>query len=90
MRAEADAVGVGDADTGGNDVVDHAGELVDTEDGHRSADAQTRAHGLEVLERARAVVGPHDVREQTEDAVEVESVRLDETVRQQVQAQVAS
>ncbi len=89
VGAEAYAVGVADADTGRDDVVGHARELVDA----RDLDVQAGATGagadrLEAVDRAGAERRPHDVGQQPEDAVEVLAVRGDEPVRQQVQAQV--
>ncbi len=88
VGAEADPVGVGDAHARRDDVVDHPGELVHAEDGDRAADAQAGADQLETVDRAGAEVGPHDIGEQAEEAVEVHAVRLHQTVRQQVQTQV--
>ncbi len=65
------------------------GELVDPpEHGDVTADAQTGADDLEVLDGARAEVRPHDVGEETEDAVHVLPVGLNQAVREQMQAQV--
>ena len=88
VRAEADPVGVGDPDAGGDDVVDHPRELVHAVDGDGAAPAQPGAGQLEVLDGGGAEVGPDDVGELAEDAVEVDAVRLDQAVREQVQAQV--
>ncbi len=85
---ESDTVRVTDANSGRHDVVDHAGKLVDAEHGHDAADAQTRANLLETFDGARAEVGPHDVAEQAELAVEVDTVGCDETVREEMEAQV--
>ena len=88
MCAETHAIGVADADSAGCDVVDHPGELVDAQYGHVSASAKASSNLLESLHRARAEVRPDDVRQQTEDALEIRLVRLDESMRQQVQTQV--
>ena len=88
MGAETDAVGVADAHAGGGDVVGEPGELVDARHLDRAAGAQPGASGLEALDRARAVVGPHDIAQLAEEAVEVDRVGLDEAVGEQVEAQV--
>ena len=80
VRAEADPVGVGDPHAAGHHVVDHAGELVHAVDGRPGRGAQPQPGRLEALDRAGAVVRPHDVGQQAEDAVEVEAVRLDQAV----------
>ena len=73
---------------GRHDVVGHPGELVDPEHLHRARLAQPQPGALEPLDGAGAEVGPHDVGEHAEDAVEVDRVGRDQTVREQVQAQV--
>ncbi len=88
VGAEPDPVGVADAHPAREHVVDHPGELVDRVDGHRAAGPQPGADVLEALDLAGAVVGPHDVGQQAEDAVEVGLVGLDQTVGEQVEAQV--
>ena len=88
VGAEAHPVGVGDAHAGRHDVVGHPGELVDPEHLHRARLAQPQPGALEALDGAGAEVGPHDVGEHAEDAVEVDGVGRDEPVREQVQAQV--
>src|SRR5690606_8371170 len=72
-----------------DDVVDHARELVHAVHGDGlPGGAQAQPRLLEAVDGARAVVGPHDVGEDAEEPVEVEPVRHDEAVGQQVQAQV--
>ena len=66
----------------------HPGCLVDVGHGHRSTRPQLQAGLLETLDRARTMVGPHHVGEQAELAVEVDAVRCDEPVREQMQPQV--
>ncbi|SKY59327.1 Uncharacterised protein [Mycobacteroides abscessus subsp. abscessus] len=88
MCTETHAVGVADADSARCDVIDHPGELVDAQYGHVSARAKASSNLLESLHRARPEVGPDDVRQQAEDALEIRLVRLDESMRQQVKAQV--
>ena len=72
MRAQPDAVGVGDAHAGRHHVVDHARELVDAV--HRELlAARRRPPGarLELVGGDRPGARPGDVREQTEDARQV-------------------
>jgi hypothetical protein len=88
VRAEPDPVRVRNSDAAGQDVVDHPRELVDAEHGHRPTQPQPGSHALEPGDRARPVVGPHDVREQPEHPVEVDLVRAHQPVAEQVQAQV--
>ena len=88
VRAEADPVGVGDPDAGGDDVVHHAGELVHAVDGDGTALAQPGAGQLEALDGGGPEVGPHHVGEFAEDPVQVDAVRLHQAVGEQVQAQV--
>lgn len=89
VRAEPDAVGVGDAYALGGDVVRHPGELVDRGDLEvQTLGAGVEPHALQVVDGDRAERGPGDVGEQPEEPVEVLAVRPDEPVRQQVQAQV--
>jgi hypothetical protein len=88
VRTEAHPVGVGDADTGGQDVVGHPRELVDAEDADVAVCRREAQPGeLEALHGAGAGAGPHDVGEQAEDAVEVDAVRGDQPVAEQVQPQ---
>ena len=86
VRAEPYAVAVGDPDAGGDDVVDHARELVDPVDGHvpdrRAQPVRVEPGGLD-----RAGAGPRDVGQQPEDAGQVRAVRLDQPVGEQVQPQ---
>ena len=87
VRAEAHARGVGDAHAVGHDVVEQPRELVDAV--RRDAGAlQGRAQAREVVGVHRAGGRPGDDRQVGEDAVEVDRVRRDEQVAQQVQAQV--
>lgn len=89
MGAEAHAVGVGDADAGGDDVVRHARELVDAVDRQVQAlGAGGEAGALDVPGGDGADGGPRDVGQEAEDAVQVLAVGLDQAVAQQVQAQV--
>ena len=88
VSTEADAVGVANADAVRHDIVHHARELVHRVDGNRAAGGQAAADHLEVGNRARAVVGPYNVGQQTEDAVHVQAVRLDRAVGEEVEAQV--
>ena len=88
VGTEADAVGVGDPDAGGHHVVHHARELVDAEDGDGAAPAQLGAGQFEAFHGGGAEVGPHDVGELAEDAVQVDGVGPDQAVREQVQAKV--
>ena len=73
----------------GHDVVGHPRELVDAE--HRAPWPRARSRSrvlLEAVDGAGAGVGPHDVGQHAEDAVEVDRVCGDQPVREQVQAQV--
>ena len=88
MRAQADAIGVGDAYARGQHVVDHPRELVDAVDGDRSVGAKAKAGGLESLDGTRTGGGPHHVAEQPEDAFDREPMRRDEAVREQVQPEI--
>ena len=89
VRTEADPGGVGDAHTAGNHVVGHPRELVHAPHGHRSPAAeQAQPRRLEPVHRARPLAGPHHVGQHAEHPVEVEPVRRDQPVGQQVQAQV--
>src|SRR3954447_26661454 len=89
VGAEPDPVGVGDAYAARHHVVGHPGELVHAEDLDRAGLAQAQPRALEPLDLAGAVVGPHHVVEDCEDAVEVDGVGLDQAVREQVQPQIA-
>lgn len=89
VRAEPDAVGVGDADALGRDVVRHARELVDG----RHLEVQSLGTGVEpylldVVDGDRAERGPGDIGEVAEDAVQALAVGPYESVREQVQPQV--
>jgi hypothetical protein len=88
MRAESHPIGVGDAHTGGHDVVDHPGKLVHAVHRDRAAAAQSRAHDLETLDRARPMVGPHHIGQHPEQAVGVKAVRGDQSMREQMQSQI--
>ena len=88
VGAQAHPVSVGDPHAGRHDVVDHAGELVDAEDDDRTPSPQPGPGVLEGIHRARAVVGPHDIGQLGENALEVERVGLRQAVREQVQPQV--
>lgn len=90
VGTQTDAVGVGNAHTGGNDVVNHPRELVHAEDHNVAALAQARAGQFEAVNRGGAEVGPHNVGQLAEDTVQVDAVRLDQAVREEVQTQVAS
>ena len=90
VRAEAHAVGVGDAHAGRHDVVGHARELVDAED------LQRLAGGAEAHARPRRArpgrPGPRLVQatfgSTPKTPSRLSAVRRDEPVREQVQAQV--
>ncbi|BBJ44631.1 hypothetical protein SSPO_073490 [Streptomyces antimycoticus] len=89
MRAEADPVGVADADAGGDDIVGHPGELVDT--GHRQVQplgAGGQPGPLHLVGGDGAERGPGDVGQQAELAVQAQAVRLDEPVAEQMQPQI--
>ena len=73
VGAEPHPVGVGDPHAGRHDVVGHPGELVDPEHLHRARLAQPQPGALEALDGAGAGVGPHDVGQHAEDAVEVDA-----------------
>src|SRR5699024_670856 len=88
VSAEAAAVRVTNAHTGRNHVVNHAWELVHGVDGDWATWGQTGAHHLEISNSARAVVGPHYVRQQDKDTVHVQAMWLYRTVGEQVQTQV--
>ena len=89
MRAQAHAAGVRDAHAGGHHVVDHARELVDPVHGERAALARhVPLDALDGLDRDGAAVGPRDVLQVAEDAVQVHAAGKHQAVRQQVQAQV--
>ena len=90
VRAEADPVGVGDPDAGGHDVVGHPGELVDAVDGQVEALGRGREpRRLEPVDRrtGRALVHT-TLASRPNMPVQVLAVRLDQAVREQVQAQV--
>ena len=90
VGAQAHARAVGDTHARGQHVVDHRRELVHAlhGDGVAVASAQAQAGGLEIGDRARARVRPHDVGQHREDAIQVDRVGLNQAVGKQVQAQV--
>ena len=89
VGAEADPIRVRDAHAGGNDVVDHAGELVDAEHGEvRAVRPRAQADVAEGVQGDRPEGGPRHVRQQPEDPVEVQAAGLREPVGEQVQSQV--
>ena len=89
MRAEAHAVGVGDAHAARHDIVGHARELVDGVHQQRRAGRPVgQARRLEMLGVDRALAGPADIVEQPEDAIEAQAVRPDLAGGDKVQAQV--
>ena len=67
VGAEPHPVAVGDADAGGDDVVDHPRELVDAEHGD-VADRRAQPVGVEPGRLDRSGAGPGHVGEQPEDA----------------------
>ena len=88
VRAEPHAVRVTDAHTRRHHVVGHAREAVDARDAQLlAAGGELEPHGVDVVDLARAAIGPGDVRQQAEHAVEVEAMGDDETVREQVEPQ---
>ncbi len=89
MGTQTHAVGVADAHAGRHHVVGHARELVDAEHLHATVGGhQAQSRRLEVVDRAGTAIGPDDVGQHAEDAVDVHVVRPDQAVREQVQAQV--
>ena len=90
VRAEAHAVGVGDAHAGGHDVVDHARELVDAV--HRELLAARVGRQARRRRARRRRPGPALVQatfvSRPKMPVEVGAVRPDAPHREQVQAQV--
>ena len=81
MSAEAQTIGIADADAVGNHVVDHAGEFIDRVD--RGAPAFTdeaQARLFEAVHGARTFRGPHNIRERAEQTVKVLLVRFYEAV----------
>jgi hypothetical protein len=89
MGAQADTIAVGDPHAGRHDVVGHPRELVHRVDRERHAGAaEAQPHFVDLGGMHGAVTAPRDVRQDAEDPVEVEAVRPDQPVREQVQPQV--
>jgi len=84
VRTQTDAIGVGDPHTCGNHVVNHARELVHAVNHHVAALTQARTGHFKTLDGGWAEVGPYDVGELAEDAIQVDAVGLDQTVRKEV------
>lgn len=88
VGAESDPRPVRDADAGRDDVVEHGRELVHRLDRERRLVVEGRdAVAFGGIRQHRPGARPGHVREEPEDAVEVDAVGRDLAVRQQVQSQ---
>ncbi len=89
VGTEPHPVRVPDPDAGRHHVVDHPGELVDAEHGQRATVGPCPLTGVrQFIKGDRSERRPRHVRQQSEDAVQVDGARPHEPVRQQVEAQV--
>ena len=88
MRAQAQTVTVANAHAGGNHVIHQARELINVAHAQVTQLAQTNRKLLELGGKHRAVVGPRHVCESAEQAVQVQLVRANQGVGEQVQTQV--
>ncbi len=89
VGAEANVVGVGDANARGHYVVGHARELVHR--AHLELDSlrdQLDASALEFLAVEGATVAPDDVRQDAEDPLEVAAMGLDLALREEVEPEI--
>ena len=86
VGAEPHAIGVGDTDAVGHDVVEHARELVDPfHRDHMAIRGQGGPQCVDPRRQNRPGGGPGHVGEHTEHAVDVDSVRSDLAPRQHVE-----
>ena len=89
VSAEANAVSITDAHSRGHHVIHHAGELIDGVHGDwATLSLQASAGELKAFHCAGAVVGPHHVAEQSEHAIQVAAVWLEQAAGDQVEAEV--
>ena len=88
VRTQAQAVTVTNTYTGGNHVIHQARELINVAHTQVAQLAQTNRKLLELGGKHRAVVGPRNIRQGTEQAVQVQLVGANQGVREQVQTQV--
>ena len=88
MRAQAQAVTVANAHAGGNHVIHQARELINVAHAQVAQLAQTNCELLELGGKHRAVVGPRNIRQGAEQAVQVQLVGANQSVGEQVQTQV--
>ena len=88
MRAQAQAVTVANAHAGGNHVIHQARELINVAHAQVAQLAQTNRQLLELGGKHRAVVSPRNIRQGTEQAVQVQLVGANQSVGEQVQTQV--
>ena len=88
MRAQAQTVTVANAYAGGNHVIHQARELINVAHAQVAQLAQTNRQLLELGGKHRAVVGPRNIRQGAEQAVQVQLVGANQSVGEQVQTQV--
>ena len=88
VRAQAQAVTVANAHAGGNHVIHQARELINVAHAQVAQLAQTNCELLELGGKYRAVVGPRNIRQGAEQAVQVQLVGANQSVGEQVQTQV--
>ena len=88
MRTQAQAVTVTNTHAGGNHVIHQAGELINVAHTQVAQLAQTNRKLLELGGKHRAVVSPRNIRQGAEQAVQVQLIRANQGVGEQVQAQV--
>ncbi len=88
VRAQAQTVAVTNAHAGGHHVIHQARELINVAHAQVAQLAQTNREVLELGGQHRAVVGPRNICEGAEQSVQVQLVRADQGVREQVQTQV--
>lgn len=88
VRAQTQTVAVTNAHAGGHHVIHQARELINVAHAQVAQLAQTNRELLELGGQHRAVVGPRNICEGAEQSVQVQLVRADQSVGEQVQTQV--
>ena len=88
VRTQTQAVTVTNTHAGGNHVIHQAGELINVAHTQVAQLAQTNRKLLELSGKHRAVVGPRNIRQGAEQAVQVQLIGANQGVGEQVQTQV--
>jgi hypothetical protein len=88
VRSEPYSISIGNSHSAWDYVICHSRELVDANDLKWAPSAQAHSDHFKVISGARSGASPDHICEMSKDSIEICPVRLNQPVREQVQAQV--